>query len=414
VPGDEIQLEDVAGTTVGKLEGDDNLVGTGNSVMKDNVVVLINMNEREKVDFHQIASAVRDGAKALGAGLAGAREDSDRKRIEGGIDKLLSLLNQKTDKQAPAPERIEAGGESLSAVDLLIRKSILLKTEADEIGGGAGTRPSSGAGIAHEEETHAALQRRVEKLKEAQAVLEQALEREPMNPEVMLHLAQLHMELTPDDPRDEHRMLNRIRKLLQSPKNDEERYCLARATYLMATTSRPIDATLLRDAMKMFEALGKADWVRQCSSTLAALAPPKASRPAAVAPPPRVTDTAATRQAPPPTPQRAPASPASAAPVLERFNPAGSWNVQLTEGSQMTMALAPDGSFQATQVNVLHGLFLQAFGTWTWSPILNQLTLQGMIPNLGPFMFGVFIMGKEGEAFVGVGTDGQGYRLVRA
>jgi hypothetical protein len=81
-------------------------------------------------------------------------------------------------------------------------------------------------------------------------------------------MAQLLMALTPDDRSDEQKLLKRVRKLLDEPKNETEEFRLARATYLLAVTSRPPKADLLREARDIFRRLEQTKWVEQCDELL--------------------------------------------------------------------------------------------------------------------------------------------------
>ncbi len=135
------------------------------------------------------------------------------------LDETLKLFQQ----QGATANELWAGEVSVSRVDVLLKKAILLQAEADDLHTEA-MQPARGATPRAVDETaiHA-------KLKQAYDLLQEANQFDPTDTEVLLHIAQVLTQLTPDDPSDEQKILRRIQKLLGNPKTDTERFQLAQA-----------------------------------------------------------------------------------------------------------------------------------------------------------------------------------------
>ena len=79
------------------------------------------------------------------------------------------------------------------------------------------------------------------KWQQAYALLQEANRLDPTNTEVLLHIAQLLTQLTPDDPGDEQKILYRIQKLLGNPRTDVERFQLARLVVIVVLPQPPFE-----------------------------------------------------------------------------------------------------------------------------------------------------------------------------
>jgi hypothetical protein len=211
---------------------------------------------------------------------------------------------------------------------------------------------------------------------------------------VLLNLAQLLIELTPDDPSDEQRLLYRIQRLLSAPKDDTERFRLAQASFLLATRTEPPHAEALRDARQMFEQLGRREWVRQCDDLLRSVDASFGSPPGAL--PPLV-------------------HPAPALPPIAPFQPQGRWFFRLTDGraSVITVDFHPNGMFGAVQQAGPYAPVVQAQGQWLFNPYTHTLQFQGMVNNFTPFMLGIAIQHAQPNGYYGVGTDSCAYFISR-
>src|SRR5690606_37863664 len=113
---------------------------------------------------------------------------------------------------------IRAGNHQLSQVDLLLKKAVLIKTEADQMYFDNTSKPHAPEKNLQQSESRSFItssilfkeRKHKAKRQEAYDLLVEANELDPANTEVLLHMAQLLIELTPDDPSDEQRLLFRI------------------------------------------------------------------------------------------------------------------------------------------------------------------------------------------------------------
>ena len=319
------------------------------------------------------------------------------------IDETLRLFKA-SDEQGSSARELQAGEVRISRVELLLKKAILLESEADEMmlaavrqnkpqfdqPAGSATRVDLNDMLSgFDDAAHTA------KLKDTYALLQEANQIDPTNTEVLLHIAQLLIQLTPDDPGDEQRVLHRIQKLLISPKNDDERFQLAQATFLLATSGDQLQAGPLSDARAMFEKLGRAEWIRQCDDLLTAQ-----SRWAGPAP-----------ASPAPTPM-----PSGSVSIPAGFRPVGRWNLQTTGsgGSAGFIEIYPNGTMQGWIQSPALGLNYQFGGQWAFIPYNSLLQLRGLSNGTFPFALGIAIQGQQGNGYFGLGTDGNGYFLARA
>ena len=392
--GDEIEIEaESGGTTVGKVGGKGNLVGEGNIAISGGVVVL-NMSP---ADEHGVAT-IRQLFKAPNidpaAALTAVKSAPLRQDAAPVVDALLEKMD--TTPGGTGPKAVQAGDVTVTSIELMIKKSVLLKAEADETADGG---------------------EKARLLGEAHDLLQRVLDQDPTNTDAMLQDAILLIDLTPDDPSDEMRLFERVRRLLFSPANDAELHCLARATFLLAVNSRPVQQGSLEDARQMFEKLGRPEWVRQCDDMLASLRY-NALKPGGAQETGLSFDLGEASPEPVKEPERILSDPVFQAPepsnpFQEMFNPVGNWTIQVTDGSTMTAVFHPNGRCDVTQVNPLFGINIAASGQWAWVPRMANLQIQGLIQGMMPFAMSLFITGRNGQAYIGYGTDGHGYQFLR-
>lgn len=355
------------------------------SEIKGNVIQLVINSPEVAEKWGNLERMPTEVPQNQAAGIEGNITHQDSASLQQSINELLQII-QSSGSRGKVVEEVQAGKFHISKVDLLLKKAILLKSDADQMyfDHMAKNRaaPSAGSGRQQVDLTQmvAGFEEKIHrnKLQEAFDLLEQANQIDPTNTEVLLLMAQLLIELTPDDPTDEQKLLRRIQNLLTSPKNDEERFRLARATFLLATTSEPMHANLLYDARAMFETLGRHEWIRQCDELLNSLSshPPNSS-------------------------------------PGQGFQPTGQWNVQISDflGSTMFMHLHANGHFEATQQAGPWGMTVQASGQWVFTPTQQLLQMQGMINGFQPFMIGIYIHNQQGNTFYATGMDGFAYTL---
>lgn len=409
-------------------------------------IELINPSDENMVPLTRINSVTADIPYGQVAGVHGNRLPAYPQGIKRNIDEVLEVMNRAGDEQGKTVEELRAGDMSISRVGLLIKKSILLQAEAEEI--------QLDEGLPEEEKasTHRA------RIREAYDLLRQANKLDPTNTQVLLYMAQLLMVLTPDNPVDEERILNRIRKLLGETKNETEEFRLARATYLLSVTKRPPDTALLREARVAFNRLGHLKWAEQCDELLKSsgtrdaqakgtmtdinvlwqtvkkwgdiFSQPKAGATAAPAPPPKPTTPPASplerEAAPEPriiaraTDVPGPAVQKQFRPVQTgvhpllpgQFKPFGWWKVQPNDAveSIVYVNLMPNGVSYGSQFSRGTG-HVQFRGRWNYNPGSGLLQLQGFINGVQSFMLNIIVHSARGSTFYGVAQDGYGYLL---
>ena len=106
------------------------------------------------------------------------------------------------------------------------------------------------------------------KHKEAYALLNEANRIDPYNIEVLLHLARVQSKLNPNNPLKMQKILYRIQSLLDTPRNDTDKFHLAQTSFLIAVYEKPIDIELLKDARTIFDEIGRRDWKRHCDDLI--------------------------------------------------------------------------------------------------------------------------------------------------
>jgi len=340
------------------------------------------------------------------AGIEGGKTAPASSGSQKGNSELMTGILEALEKQGKDATEVAAGDMHFSRVELLMKKAVLLKTDADQmLIDHASKKTARQPGPSFQVDLNKIFadfdeSTWTKKLKEAYALLEEANQIDPTDTEVLLHIAQLLIVLTPDDPSDEQRVLYRIQNLLNAPRDDIERFRLAQTTFLLASTRKPMQLDSIRDARLMFDKLGRPEWVRQCDDLLASAgySPlPGSGMPYVQPSPDRWTNVTA-----------GPVQPAAPPAV---FQPAGRWHVQITDGTQMSLNLYPNGTFQAIQQ--VYGMSIQGTGQWAFSPYNNMLQLQGLINGIQPFMLGIIIQSSQGAGYFGVGTDGHGYTMMR-
>ena len=206
------------------------------------------------------------------------------------------------------------------------------------------------------------------KLNEAYAYLQEAGELAPDNPAVLLAKAEVLIWLTPADVSDEQATLQQVRRLLQKPRDASEKASLAKAAYMLATLGTPPDRSLLQEARSLYVELGWGPQVAACDALL---------------------------------------NPA--------FNPAGRWQIRVSDayGSTMDLWLQPDGRCMGARQAGPMGGVAQLAGYWGYDANSKMLQLQVMVNGVQPYALGIQIQGEQGTGYVGQGTDGLAYLMVR-
>lgn len=294
--------------------------------------------------------------------------------LRNSIDQALSKLDEAA-RTGHGGNAMRAGGVEMSRVDLLVKKGILLGSEADQmyfdhvravtasVQPGA-PRMDDAALLANwpqrEEQQH--------KAKEALAIFEEASRLEPANTEVLLHLHQATARVA-NDLAAGQAILFRLLNLLRDPKTDTERFHLAQTMYLGATSAGVPQPEKIRTARGMFEKLDRGDWVRACDDQLARHGGGAyGGFGGGFAPPP-----------PPPA----------------AFHPVGHWQVASSDGGAGFLEFRPDAFFQGSYTA---GPFMgsNVSGRWGYDPVNRLLQVQGLVNGMVPFFNVLAILGVEG------------------
>jgi len=401
-----IEISKPDGDVIGVgIDGNGNIIGKEITI-QGNIIQLINPSSEAVAQFSEIASIGTEVTTfASGGTLQSSATPREPDKIEKTITELLALLKSSVAKEG----ELQAGAVQFSRVDLLLKKSILIKTEADQMYfdhiGGKASKQTHQYSADLSGKTQIDLSKLLQgfddnkhtaKLREAYDLLQEANQIDPANAVVLLHMAQLLIELTPDDPTDEQQLLYRVQKLLHSPQNDTDRFHLAQATFLIATSGDQIHVDSLRDVRDCFLKLGKNEWVRQCDDLLGSYNS---------SPPPVMND----GQQDPPIINSSQQYQQSVA----AFQPVGRWLMRVSDaaGSVLHATMYPDGSFEALQQT--NFFTVQAAGQWIFNPYSKLLQFQGLIGGVQPFMLGIIIQGQQGNGFLALGTDSYTYLLTR-
>jgi CHAT domain len=397
----------------GRVGRRDPFGGTAQALVRQGLPAVIAMqfeiSDRAASLFSQVFyESVADGFP-VDASLAEARKAIHTET--GGVEWGTPVLYLRApdgrvfDVAAPRPEAPAAVEPEAPSPDSLMKRAreawALAATESDQ------TRRTTG-------------------LREAHSFLREAREKDPTNTEVLLLEAQLLVELTPEDPEDERRLLRAVRQMLQDPKDDIERLRLAHTLFLLGSAQDPPDAGLVQEARAMFVSLGRDDMVRRsdallergAETTLAELfggllGDKTKTQPAPVPPPgPIVT--------PPPAPTTpAPSTGVAVLPYPLPGPPAlfGQWRLQDASGAVATFDLHPDGSFQSTAQSPLIAAYgktsMSYQGRWMFDPFRQLVGMQGLLDGFLPYEYGFVIQGVQGPAYVGVDGTGTPGSLTR-
>jgi hypothetical protein len=206
------------------------------------------------------------------------------------------------------------------------------------------------------------------KLNEAYTYLQEAGQLAPDSPAVFLEKAEVLAWLTPADVSDEQATLQQVRHMLQKPRDAMEKAWLARAAYALATLGSSLDQSLLQEARGLYAELGWESHVAACDALLS-----------------------------------------------PRFDPVGRWQIRVGDGygSTMEIWLQPDGRCMGAQQAGPYGGVAQFAGYWGYDPDCRMLQLQVLVNGIQSYSLGIEIQGEQGNGYVGQGTDGYAYFVVR-
>ena len=358
---------------------------TGNVTMN---VVQVNLSPEILAKLAAISTEVQAASPRTGAatttGTAStaknvekrAPQQEDRDSVHHVIGELLKVA------EAEGTQAINVGGVETSRAELLLKKAVLLKTDAEQIMLDSAIAIAKAQQMGHQPPAAAYDEQAFSaKFKEAYSLLQEALTLDAGNTEVMLHMVQILSDTNTGDTREAERLLFRIQSLLNPPKDDTEKFRLAQAKFLQGVLPGNRHVPSIQAARAMFEQVRRVDWVQQCDFVLQQTAP-------------QVTM-------------------AQAPGALAVFQPVGRWQVGANDGSVALVEIYPNGSFASTLQGGIYGYGAQSAGQWGFMPANNFLRFQGLVNGLMPFDLGMAIQGQQNGAYMATGTDGKMYFFQR-
>lgn len=291
------------------------------------------------------------------------------------VSDILAIVHQ-AESQGARVRRIQVGGQELTTAELLLKRAILLKSDAEQMFYSYAQRNAGRIQAAHWQSIFARAQINPRhafsdfdwptydsKLREAQALLQGANEIEPTNAEVLLHMAQVQSALEPDNKEAFRKLVYRVTQLLSSPRTREEQFWLAQATFMMAFADQQVNLNFLRSARDKFAQLGETLWVQYCDAL------------------------------------------AQAQMAMIGFQPSGQWQFRNADGSVATVIFQPDGACNGTVQNMLG--WGQFIGTWSFDAASQTLYVQGWINGTFPFQNAIRVQGQQQPGvFLGLAADG--------
>src|SRR5260370_2780333 len=305
-----------------------------------------------------------------------AHQEKDRESVHDVIGELLKVA------EAEGTQAINVGGVQTSRAELLLKKAVLLKTDAEQRlqDGDIAIAKAQQMGqqpppAAYDERAFSA------KFKEAYSLLEEVHKLDAGNTEVMLHMVQILTTTRPDDTQEAQRLLFRIQSLLNPPKDETEKFRLAQAKFLKGVLPGSPHPPSIQSARAMFEQLGRVHRVQQCHFILQ---------------------------------QTAPQGMVGQAPgAFAVFRPVGRWQGQANDGSTALVEIYPNGSFASTLQGGVYGYGAQSAGQWGFIPASNFLRFQGLVNGFMPFDLGMAIQGQQNGMYMATGTDSKMYFFQR-
>ncbi len=239
------------------------------------------------------------------------------------------------------------------------------------------------------------------KFQTAEQTLQRALQWEPDNARARLALLQTQARLAPENPAPAIETARQLEQLLAGATARHEKQILAQTYLLHATLTNPPNVKLLERAGQTYLQANDLAMSERVHKIL------KRVESASVRP-------LADLYGEPDLRFAAPAAPLPAAPGTLTFNPLGRWTFQAQDesGTRMTFEFSANGSFQMAQrMGVMQ---VPINGTWSFNPLTQNLTLQGVVNVFQPFTLDVTIVGKTGDAFQAVSDTGVVYAITRA
>jgi hypothetical protein len=397
---------------VGRIEGGAKAIGAeigqiagGLTVVNGNVIQVHDPSPEflEHLEaFNGIPVEMQPGK---GQGTARARLGQRLDAVETSVQEVMSQVRQ-AETQGHKVDHLEVGGVQVSRGELLVKQAVLLESEAeqmmmDQIGKQRGQIEQGNAQAGRQFQIDRAnylqgfdWQAYQEKLKQAYDLLVEANALEPTNADVLLHQARLAGDL--EHSEEAGRLLYKVMKLVENPKNEQEKFWLAQALYLSAVQKYALHEGMLRQARQLFEQLGRTSWVEQCYLMLQTMARQGGG------------NLRGGGQA------WIPAGPQPVMPAgMPAFNPIGQWQVRGANGAVFQIRYDPNGACVGMMQPGPTGGVSQFQGVWAFNPMQMVLQSQGWIDGTWPYNSAVQVVGFQQGVFVTRGADGLLYYYAR-
>lgn len=297
------------------------------------------------------------------------------------VDTALQLLQQ----AGPAGvQELHSGGLQISRIELLLKKAILLEAEADEILFDAYLQAGNQANEAGEQALPEGYDDapRLAKLREAEKILREANQLDPANTEVLARLALVVITITPDNPAESLKLLNRVQQLISFPKDSAEKFRLGQAKYFLAFNRTPPDEANLHEARVLFAELGRLEWVGYVDADLAKLGGSSAGGGAAA------------------------------------FDPRGPWVIGVDDRAKTVIGveLLEDGTCQGVQETAAQskkGASTPLTGEWAYDGEQHILAIQGQLETGKPLTLTIQLQSEDEQGIHAVDEKGRAYLLTR-
>ncbi len=367
----DVDLNATGDVTVGG-----NVVGRDMVTVNNTVTVTLSGDLLAQLEQIKVLSTELTKTTA-GKGAAPPAAPVTSPRAIKSVDTALELLERSNQAGAPAQE-LQSGGLQISRVELMIKKAVLLETEAEEIVFDAIRQAGNQTTEAGDPKLPDGYDDapRLAKLREAEKLLRDVNQLDPANTDMLLHLAQVVSNISPDDLTEPWKLLNRLQQLLSAPRDDVEKFRLAQAKYMLASSQEPFDEAGLHEARAMFVDLGRHQWIGYVDELLGGGG--------------------------------------------ADFDPRGPWVLQVNDKAETVMGveLLDDGQCQGWQetkskAKSKKGSGVLFSGEWGYDPEQHLLAIEGKFENGRPFNLAIRLQDEGENGIYAVDEKGKEYLLTR-
>jgi hypothetical protein len=95
------------------------------------------------------------------------------------------------------------------------------------------------------------------------------------------------------------------------------------------------------------------------------------------------------------------------------FLPLGRWQMQVSDGTAWIIDFYPNGVFAGLGIGAWWGAGAQAGGGWSFFIPTKTLQMRGSVNGVLPVMATIVIQGQQGNAYIGLGDDGNTYSFTK-